>query len=98
MTIHSERVDAFIPTLPAKDSIASPKPMLSAREQVPVILLELTDRTGSEVMQNGAICGRYFSHEGHAKRSRRWRTTSSRRAAASTSCFAAHVNAAPYFL
>lgn len=64
MTIHSERVDAFIPTLPAKDSIASPKPMLSAREQVPVILLELTDRTGVwEVMQNGAICGRYLSHE-----------------------------------
>ena len=91
MTIHSERVDAVIPALPTKDSTGGSKPMLSAREQVPVILLELTDRTGSEVMQNGAICGRYFSHEGHAKRSRRWRTTSSRRAAASTSCSAAHV-------
>jgi len=64
MTIHSERVDAVIPALPTKDSTGSYKPMLSAREQVPVILLELTDRTGVwEVMQNGAICGRYLSHE-----------------------------------
>jgi hypothetical protein len=64
MTIHSERVDAVIPALPTKDSTASSKPMLSAREQVPVILLELTDWTGVwEVMQNGAICGRYLSHE-----------------------------------
>jgi hypothetical protein len=64
MTIHSERVDAVIPALPTKDSTGSSKPMLSAREQVPVILLELTDRTGvGEVMQNGAICGRYLSHE-----------------------------------
>ena len=63
MTIHSERVDAVIPALPTKDSTGGSKPMLSAREQVPVILLELTDRTSSEVMQNGAICGRYLSHE-----------------------------------
>jgi hypothetical protein len=64
MTIHSERVDAVIPALPTKDSTGGSKPMLSAREQVPVILLELTDRTGVwEVMQNGAICGRYLSHE-----------------------------------
>ena len=64
MTIHSERVDAFIPALPTKDSTGGSKPMLSAREQVPVILLELTDRTDVwEVMQNGTICGRYLSHE-----------------------------------
>jgi hypothetical protein len=65
MPIHSERVDAVIPALPTKDSTGGSKPMLSAREQVPVILLELTDRTGVwEVMQNGAFCGRYLSHEG----------------------------------
>ena len=64
MTIHSERVDDFNPALLTKDSTISPKPMLSAREQASVTLVELTSRTGVwEVTRNGAICGRYLSHE-----------------------------------